>query len=689
MPDVASDLKQIVAAARRAVAADAGATIRALEDAATTLEMPITATELHDIGELLQSDVFKMMVVGRFKNGKSTLVNALLGKLTDPVPDLPPDRGPMPVDELPCTAIVTSVIYSQKPYVRVWNADRQWQEWSFARYLRDAVAQDSQEDTARLLHGIRSFEVGFPAELCQAGVMMMDSPGVDDVPERDEITRQAIKQCDAALVVYRSDVFGGMNEMRFVSEEVLGDSTRIFTVISMRNGREADERVRGVVWNKLIHEAQDGPLYSGQDFTAQDIFFVDSLKAFHAKISGDADALAASGLPLLEQRLGRFLAEESQGVHLRKFLHKADQSGAAVEEEIAGRRASFQRVAEDLERDYAAIQPQIAAARKRGAQLHRVFERRQREAQAALKASFEAMIAGLREDLPGEMAPKPLSTTGLTSTFRQKQLCAEAGALCQEIVTARLQTWSGAASVKSSADETQRPLVTAQETLAPILAGLLETISHEAQEIDQTLRAAQVQLTGLDWSLTAPTSIVGTNERILAGVAGLFVGDLSVLTGAAGGWRSVAGALGGQIGAVALLYTLGLAGSVVALPAVLIGGFIVSLLFSAEDIDKRVKAKVIQHADQGLAQMPAQAADAIDGEVQRLFETLEAETMKIVTASIDRKEAEFRKIMEMNRRDQNEKQQIIAQLDTLAIQVTGLRASLADAQAKSADAAAY
>ncbi len=685
-----TDLKTIIAELRERIAEDTGSSIQELTTIAATLEMANTTKDLNDIKEQLASDTFKLMVVGRFKNGKSTLVNALLGKLTDPVPDLQPNQGPMPVDDLPCTAIITSVVYAKQPYVRVWGSDGRWQEWSFARYLRDAVAQDNQEATESKLKGIRYFEVGFPAELCAAGVTMMDSPGVDDVPERDEITRQAIRNCDSALVVYRSDAFGGMNEMKFVSEDVLGESTRIFTVISMR-GREADERFRGFVWNKLIHEGQDGPAYAGQgfterDFTERDIFFVDALKAFHAKVNGDTEALTASGLPILEQRLGKFLAEESQNVHLRKFLHKAVLNAGAIESQIGLRKAGLQADSAKLQEAYETIQPKIQAVRRRGNRLPKLFERYNIAAQNALKASFSIMIEQLRKDLPVELAPRPLSVIGLNATFKQKQLCAEATAMCEEIVKTRLQMWSSIPPGKpdpprqnsadaSSEEETPR-MIGAQETLAPIMARLTAEIDKEVTEMDRDMRAAQVELTGWDVTLSAPTSVVGTQERIWAGIASFMIGDI---TGGFGGWRSMAGALTGHLCAGLLLASFGLMGSVIFLPAVIIVGMMTGLVWGAEGIDKRAKAKVVEEVDKSLEQMPDHIASVLEAEMNKVFASLQEQTVAVVHASLDEEEANFRKIMEMNKQDQGQKQEMLTQLQALESHVAESRGKLAAA----------
>jgi len=52
------------------------------------------AAKLREIRANLHNDTFRVIVIGRFKNGKSTFLNALLGKLTHPIPELPEGGAP-------------------------------------------------------------------------------------------------------------------------------------------------------------------------------------------------------------------------------------------------------------------------------------------------------------------------------------------------------------------------------------------------------------------------------------------------------------------------------------------------------------------------------------------------------------------------------------------------------------------
>ena len=213
---------------------------------AAGLDMKETTARLELTAERLASDTFQIIVTGRFKNGKSTLLNALLGRTTCQVPELGLGRGPMPVGELPCTATLTSIRYAERPSVRAWAFDGTCEEWSLEKYQREGTVRQSENETREFFRSIREFEMAFPAELCQSGVTLIDSPGTDDIPERTEVTRQAIGRCDAAIVVYRSDILAGEDERKFVRETLLRSGTRLFTVVNMQDGRAADERYQRI-----------------------------------------------------------------------------------------------------------------------------------------------------------------------------------------------------------------------------------------------------------------------------------------------------------------------------------------------------------------------------------------------------------------------------------------------------------
>ncbi|GGA21684.1 dynamin family protein [Okeania sp. KiyG1] len=53
----------------------------------------------------IEQGIFNVLVLGEFKNGKSTLLNAMLGEEV------------LPSDFLPCTAIITKIVYGNSDEV--------------------------------------------------------------------------------------------------------------------------------------------------------------------------------------------------------------------------------------------------------------------------------------------------------------------------------------------------------------------------------------------------------------------------------------------------------------------------------------------------------------------------------------------------------------------------------------------
>ncbi len=139
-----------------------------------------------------QSERFRLAVVGEFSQGKSTLLNALLGE------EIQPTR------EIPCSSTVTVLKYgNQKRVVCVYKDGRE-EEISFDAYQQKAsLSEDAAIDClSDELAQSQIVEIIFEhpdLELCKSGVEIVDSPGLNEHPERTAITQKLLKDTDAAI----------------------------------------------------------------------------------------------------------------------------------------------------------------------------------------------------------------------------------------------------------------------------------------------------------------------------------------------------------------------------------------------------------------------------------------------------------------------------------------------------------
>jgi hypothetical protein len=149
------------------------------------------ASELASVRERLLDPAFTVLVVGEFKQGKSSLVNALLGA------DI------CPVDDDVATAVPTVVLWTDGWSAAVFLAGDGAEAGVRVDVPVDQVAgyvtEAANPDNAK---GVRSVELGVPAPLLQRGLVLVDTPGVGGLGSAHAtITLAALPMADAVLFV--------------------------------------------------------------------------------------------------------------------------------------------------------------------------------------------------------------------------------------------------------------------------------------------------------------------------------------------------------------------------------------------------------------------------------------------------------------------------------------------------------
>jgi Dynamin family len=635
------------------------------------LEMSEIAASLEKVKESLASDTFKLIVVGRFKTGKSSLLNALLGPISYTEPSLL-DKGPMPVDDLPTTATLTRINYSEQPYVRVWytDEDREPEYWSLERYLKDSSIRDDEDETKQFFENIREFELGYPSKICKS-VTLLDSPGTSDMPLRTQWTKEAIRRCDAAIVLYRSDALAGQDERDF-TREILSSGTRIFTLINLWNDKEVSNRLRSFTWNRLIAENKGGEKYCGQDLSTHDIYFINALKAQQGKFNGNQKLLDESGLQYFENRLAQFLLQEKFHTHIDKFMSQGDILAAQMLEVIETRCCGLQKTKEQLEQTYAEIKPKLEELRKRKSKLSKLIDRYKNLFQAELQVSFARVINNLRNNLPDLFNAHPLECLqGLGNTviafFTQKRACEEAAKVCESIITAEIQAWAENPPDKEGV----------QQILEPMLQQMFNEINVEVTEIENKLQDIRFQMIGYQPGINTPKSTTSLVERIIVAGAGLALGDITLVLGGAGGFRGIVGYFGGALMASVGMGIAMFVGAPITFPvliiASLIGAITGSVTVTTAGLEQRIKKRVLAQALEKLPQIPELAKDYINKGVVKTFDELKFVIINEVSQAIQQEQQIIEQMILDNQCSSAEKENLIAYLTDTKLQIEDQR----------------
>jgi Dynamin family len=168
------------------------------------------------IGDRLTSARLRVLVAGEAKRGKSTLVNAFLGRMV------------LPVGVTPVTAVATTVRYGDSPLAELRFADGHEERHPYAA-LDDLVTERGNPANRR---GIASVTVYVDAPVLADGVELVDTPGTGSVFAWDtEAAHDALETMDAAVFVLTADPPVSAGE-RDLLRRVAELSVRTFVVLN-------------------------------------------------------------------------------------------------------------------------------------------------------------------------------------------------------------------------------------------------------------------------------------------------------------------------------------------------------------------------------------------------------------------------------------------------------------------------
>lgn len=171
---------------------------------------------LDGLRDRLASARLRVLVAGEAKRGKSTLINALLG------------REVLPSGVTPLTAVTTTVRYGDDQHAEARFADGHEEKFPLAA-LPDLVTERGNPGNRRRITGVTVY---LPALMLEGGVELVDTPGTGSVFEWDtQAAHEALEAMDAAVVVLTADPPVSASE-RDLLRRVCELSVTTFTVLN-------------------------------------------------------------------------------------------------------------------------------------------------------------------------------------------------------------------------------------------------------------------------------------------------------------------------------------------------------------------------------------------------------------------------------------------------------------------------
>lgn len=248
------------------------------------------ANRLQTLQGRLNAGRFHLAVLGQFKRGKSTLLNALLGE-----PFLP--TGVVPVTAIP--ALIEFGAVRQAHIIFFDGTDCVVPLEELANYVTEAANPHNERGVARV-------EVQHPAPLLARGVVLIDTPGIGStLAHNTETTLEFLREVDAALFLISADPPLTAVEVDFL-KAVQQRVSRIFFLLNKVDYLTPQEQAEALQFLETTLRQE-----TGLDGELQ-LFPVSARLALEATAGQDSTAWAASGMAAVEERLNQFLQAEKQ-----------------------------------------------------------------------------------------------------------------------------------------------------------------------------------------------------------------------------------------------------------------------------------------------------------------------------------------------------------------------------------------
>ncbi len=138
----------------------------------------------------IQNKCLNVAIIGEFRRGKSSLINALLGM---PI---------LPVDIEPTTASINRVTYGLKPKAVVHFKDGTSIEVPIGDL--SSYVTKLTPDSARIAATVREAEIQYPTELCSNHIDIIDTPGLNDTESMTCVTESLLDYIQMAVVAVKS-----------------------------------------------------------------------------------------------------------------------------------------------------------------------------------------------------------------------------------------------------------------------------------------------------------------------------------------------------------------------------------------------------------------------------------------------------------------------------------------------------
>ncbi len=258
-----------------------------IETIATQQNMVSILNQLDEIKTAdSESDFLDLLILGRFKAGKSSFINHLL------------NINILPTGVLPVTAIVTRISYGRQAHARVTHLDHRVEDIELSRLSEFISESENPENTKEVL----VVDLFLPEMKPFEPLRLVDTPGLGSIFKHNtQVTLSWLGKIKAAIVVISAAQPLSEDDMALIKEAV-EQSPKVYILLSKTD------------------------LVNGEDIKQINSFIKEKLQQFHSvDFETFPYSISSTGQELKQSVIRKMfnpLAQEAHSVHREVYEHK-------------------------------------------------------------------------------------------------------------------------------------------------------------------------------------------------------------------------------------------------------------------------------------------------------------------------------------------------------------------------------
>lgn len=600
-------------------------------------------------------EAFKVLIVGSYNCGKSSLINALAGR-----------EELLPTGNLPETGVITELIYGTeyritlypkkgsgltKPVILRNPTPKQFkQECS----IDNTVDPDNKNKTANLKYERVVVECDIP--LLKEGIMLIDTVGMNDPWGNDYITESYLPKADAIIYLMSCDRIYTKDDkdlLTKINKHGFKDIIICYNKLGIvRNNNRRPNQQNAM---QQFYDVARMHAANHTDIGDRGIHFIDSLDALDAKLYKDQQLYVSSGMAEFEKFYTQFLLENRGRIKIQTINNMMRNSADKLANSSEKVKVSANTDLNTLKKRVDDAEMQLAVAEEQMKTAITSFENAVAKNRPQLQAMISTHISQLANQTSLEgFTPENTLPRGLPRLIPGqhdrilRKLCEE----CHEELSNRLQ-------------ESNREWVKND-----LLQYLRSFIADRIEDIGQDLLQFYVKIDDVDATLANNANkqqVRRILRDVVAGVCGsVLYSPVAGVLGLAFGRNAMGKFIGGSVATCFLTGVAVVLAAPLATP-ILVVGHIVSALFAVlSNNPARAEQKAMNdtlanfrtvynqtsHQD-SIEKLLKLCDNCIDEASKQLHNTLQLE--------LDKQRQDIQAILDVAHKDVDEKKRILAQ----------------------------